>query len=157
MPTPEVITDEQHLLALASQTIRHVIVDHLRRKRAWGGGKRGESLPSDVGDNDMALATAVTMPNLTGYTYDASTFTATLMFDNMFPASVIDLKIASASVSNSNGQALDGEFVNGVTTGNSGDGTAGGDFSFRIFILPGDTVDQSTSPNGTRTVNAVDA
>lgn len=97
------------------------------------------------------------MPTLTGYTYDATTLTATLTFSGVFPAAVIDLKVASAGVSNASGQALDGEFTNGTTTGNSGNGVAGGDFSFRIFVLPGDTVDQTTAATATRTVNTIDS
>ncbi len=91
---------------------------------------------------------APAMPTLTGYTYDPTTFTATLNFSGVLPASVFDLKVSSAAVSNASGQALDGEFVNGVTTGNSGNGVAGGDFSFRVFVLPGDTVDTTTDRRG---------
>ena len=46
-----------------------------------------------------------------------------------------------------NGIALDGEWVNGVTPGDSGDGSAGGDFLFRFNVLPGD-VDQDGANAG---------
>ena len=42
------------------------------------------------------------------------------------------------SVTDVAGNALDGEWDNGTDTYNSGDGAAGGDFAFRIDILPGD-------------------
>jgi hypothetical protein len=40
--------------------------------------------------------------------------------------------------SKSSGLALDGEWVNGSDTYNSGNGTPGGDFEFRFNVLPGD-------------------
>lgn len=39
---------------------------------------------------------------------------------------------------NSSGALLDGEWTDNVSTGNSGNGTAGGDFQFRVNVLPGD-------------------
>lgn len=50
---PATITDERHLFALAAQAIRHVIIDHVRRKAARGGVQ-----PADP-DADDALAQAV--------------------------------------------------------------------------------------------------
>ncbi len=43
-----------------------------------------------------------------------------------------------------------------MTTSRSGNNTAGGDFSFRLFFLPGDAIDESAG-NGTRTVNTNDS
>lgn len=56
---PGNINDEQHLLSLASQVIRNVIVDHVRRKRARGGGSPNGDMRDDDGDIDRALAAAV--------------------------------------------------------------------------------------------------
>ena len=52
------------------------------------------------------------------------------------------LVLSSDSVTDLAGNALDGEWANGADTYNSGDGVAGGDFAFRVNILPGD-VNQS--------------
>ena len=48
------------------------------------------------------------------------------------------LKVNAAAVTNGLGEALDGEWTDTVSTFASGDGTAGGDFRFRINSLPGD-------------------
>ena len=52
------------------------------------------------------------------------------------------LVLSSDSVTDVAGNALDGEWANGADAYNSGDGAAGGDFAFRVNILPGD-VNQS--------------
>ena len=52
------------------------------------------------------------------------------------------LVLSSDSVTDVAGNMLDGEWANGTDTYNSGDGAAGGDFAFRLNILPGD-VNQS--------------
>ena len=52
------------------------------------------------------------------------------------------LVLSSDSVTDLAGNALDGEWANGADTYKSGDGAAGGDFAFRLNILPGD-VNQS--------------
>lgn len=68
----------------------------------------------------------------------------------------MDLKIHAAGVTNLSGAILDGEWANGVSSRISGNGLAGGDFSFRMFVLPGDVVDQS-SGGDVRTVNTNDS
>ena len=85
-----------------------------------------------------------------------STFTATLLLSKMFPAAVVDLGVTAAGLVDAASNTLNGEWTNGVTLGSSGDTSPGGDFSFRIFVLPGDAIDQSGG-SGTRTVNATDA
>ena len=55
---PGRIADEGHLLAVASQCIRQVIVDHARRKRVRRGTPTGTGLPTD-GAADPELAAAV--------------------------------------------------------------------------------------------------
>ena len=96
------------------------------------------------------------MPQLLSFAYDPTTFTVTLSFDRAFSTAAVDLKIAAAGVTDAAGRALDGEYTNGVTAGPSGNGTAGGDFSYRLFFVPGDASD-TTAGGGTRTVNATDA
>jgi hypothetical protein len=97
-----------------------------------------------------------TPPTVQSLTYDAGTFTATLLLNKAFPAAVVDLAITASGVLDIASNNLDGEWIDGVTTGNSGNGTAGGDFSFRIFTLPGDAQDESGG-SSTRIVNTNDA
>ncbi len=97
-----------------------------------------------------------TLPKIINYSYDSNTYTATLALSSVLPAAVFDLTIRSSGVFDRQSANLDGEWINGVTPGNSGDSVAGGDFSIRIFVLPGDTRDESGGV-GTRTVNSNDA
>jgi len=57
----------------------------------------------------------------------------------------------SDSVTNAAGAALDGEWVDAVSSYPSGDGSAGGDFRFRLNVLPGD-VDQSGEVRSSDTI-----
>ena len=122
-----------------------------------GGSLTAADFSTAIAANWLSLGVPVgVVPHVNGLSYDSGTFTATLSFDNVFPAAVIDLNIASANIVNAKGVPLDGEWANNTASA-SGDGVAGGDFSFRMFFLPGDTVDQSPSAGGSRTVNATDA
>jgi hypothetical protein len=51
------------------------------------------------------------------------------------------------AVTNLSGVNLDGDWTDGASTFDSGDGTPGGDFTFRFNVLPGD-VDQSGTVGG---------
>lgn|GEM_PF-3432479 len=85
------------------------------------------------------LATG-TIPSILSFTYDAVNFIATLTLNQSIEASKIDLEVLSAGVFDASGNRLDGEWTNDTSsfaTG-SGNGTAGGDFSFRMHVLPGD-------------------
>ena len=84
-------------------------------------------------------------PALAGATfqYTAATHTAQWTFADPLAVDKYLLEIPSAAVTNSLGLGLDGEFTNatGSSAGGSfpsGDGAAGGDFSFRFNVLPGD-------------------
>ncbi len=87
-------------------------------------------------------------------TYDTSRFTATLLLDKPFSAAVVDLKILANGVRDGDANRLDGEWLNTVSLASSGDNVAGGDFSFRLFILPGDAMDLTNSK--TWNVNSTD-
>ena len=86
---PSRIDDEQHLLALASQAIRNVIVDHVRRKKARGGR------PSDdESEVDRALATAidrVTDPSRTELLLDLDAALDVLSADDPELRTVVEL------------------------------------------------------------------
>jgi hypothetical protein len=68
-------------------------------------------------------------------TYDAATRTGVWTLANAIVNDKVRLYLDDALL-----PGLDGEWQNGVATQSfpSGDGTAGGDFSFRINVLPGD-------------------
>jgi protocatechuate 3,4-dioxygenase beta subunit len=78
-------------------------------------------------------------------TYNAATFTATLLLPAHVKADKLVLHV-NDTVEDLTGNNLDGEWTNGVTTGQSGNGTEGGDFNFRFNVLPGDS-----NRNGTLT------
>lgn len=80
------------------------------------------------------------------FTYDPVTFTATWTLAGSVANDklLLNLDADAGGVSDAAGNALDGEWTNPVApaisadTFPSGDGTAGGDFRFRLNVLPGD-------------------
>jgi hypothetical protein len=72
-------------------------------------------------------------------TYDAADLTATILLDSAnSPLGADKLRlVVKDTVTDLAGNALDGEWTDGVST-ISGNGTAGGDFSYRINVLPAD-------------------
>jgi hypothetical protein len=103
----------------------------------------------DQGDLQVR-ASAGPAVTVTGFTYDAPTRTGTWTLSSTVLVDKLRLVLGGAGVT-----GLDGEWVNPSTatpagdTYPSGDGTAGGDFNFRINVLRGDT-------NGDQQVNALD-
>jgi len=95
---------------------------------------------------DLAVR-GVTVPNYTvsDFVYDSASKTATWTLAQALRNDkvLIDLDGDAGGVSAA-GQALDGEWNNTADTFPSGNGTAGGDFKFRLNALPGD-VDRSGS------------
>ena len=96
---------------------------------------------------DLAVR-GVTVPNytITAFDYQPSTRTATWTLSQPIRNDkvLLDLDADAGGVSSPQGGTLDGEWNNAGDTFPSGNGTAGGDFRFRINVLPGDT-----SRNGT--------
>ena len=74
---------------------------------------------------------------ITGFAYDAVTSTATWTLSQPLDTDKL-LVVLDDTVVDSFGNALDGEWVQGVSVA-SGDGAAGGDFQYRLDVLPGDT------------------
>ena len=96
---------------------------------------------------DLAVAVATS-----GFSYNATTFTATWTLANPIPADTLNLVLHSTGampVKDTNGNALDGEWTNSTSVYPSGNGTAGGDFDFAFNVLPGDA-------NGDGIVNSQD-
>jgi uncharacterized repeat protein (TIGR01451 family) len=72
-----------------------------------------------------------------GFSYDATTFTATWGFAAPIGTDAIRLVLNGSSTgvrSVADGQLLDGEWTDGTSTLNSGNGVAGGNFSFRVNV-----------------------
>ncbi|MCE9545179.1 MAG: hypothetical protein K8T25_06645 [Planctomycetia bacterium] len=99
-----------------------------------------------VEKSDLSVTGAnVSQYDFANFSYDSATFTATWTLSQNIGADKVLLTLSGANldpVVDSNGNILDGEWVDGSST-QSGNGTAGGDFAFRFNVLPGD-VNQST-------------
>ena len=78
--------------------------------------------------------------SFSGFVYDGATQTATWTFVDALEVDKL-LVVLQDSVTDEAGNALDGEWIDGAGDFPSGDGVAGGDFEFRLDVLPGD-VDQ---------------
>ncbi len=75
------------------------------------------------------------------FSYNPTTLTATWTLANPIGADRLNIVVhatGAGAVTDTSGDALDGEWTNGVSTYPSGDGTAGGDFNFAFNVLPGD-------------------
>jgi hypothetical protein len=72
-----------------------------------------------------------------GFEYDAATLTATWTLASPLSADRILLSLAD-SVVDAVGNSLDGEWTDATGTYASGDGQAGGEFQYRVNVLPGD-------------------
>lgn len=79
---------------------------------------------------------------ISGFSYNASTFTATWTLSTPIAADKLHIALAStgpaAVTSVAGGISLDGEWTDNVSTYPSGNVTAGGDFNFAFNVLPGD-------------------
>ena len=76
------------------------------------------------------------VPGVTGFTYDAQTFTAAWRLDAPLGSGRFHLRLADA-VADAAGNALDGEWRRDGST-HSGDGKPGGDFRLGLNVLHGD-------------------
>jgi len=98
----------------------------------------------DVDSDDLVLkGVNVATYAIASFAYNATTYVATWTLSTVIRADklLIDLDGDGTDpvVGATSGVALDGEWVNGSDTyATVGDGTAGGDFEFRINVLPGD-------------------
>lgn len=83
--------------------------------------------------------------HVTGFAYNAATFTATWSLDQDVPVDKV-LVDAQDTIKDAADNSLDGDWENPTGPSDvssdsyaSGDGTAGGDFEFRFNVVPGDT------------------
>ena len=77
---------------------------------------------------------------IAAFEYDPATFVATWRLVSLITADTLSLRLAD-SIEDATGNALDGEWTDGVGSYPSGDGDGGGEFVFALRVLPGD-VDQ---------------
>lgn len=88
--------------------------------------------------------------------YNATTFVATLTLPSALARDKFMYSLnadGAAPITDLAGVKLDGEFTNSTGTFPSGDGTPGGNFNFRIDVLPGDTNDNDvTQPTDTAAI-----
>jgi hypothetical protein len=94
-------------------------------------------------DQDDLVITGVNVAeyDIAGFSYDATTFTASWqLLGPVGPDKLLlDLNAdGDDPVRNAGGVALDGEWETGFSVYPSGDGLPGGDFQFRLNVLPGD-------------------
>jgi len=95
-----------------------------------------------VVQEDLALyGVSVAQYATSGFRYDADSQTATWTLSAPLAADKLLLSLAD-TVTDAAGNALDGEWADGISMCGSGDGQAGGDFVYRLNVLPGD-VDQN--------------
>jgi len=98
----------------------------------------------NVSQGDLSVH-GVSVPEYTvaGFIYDAGSHTATWTWTLSSPMAADKLLLAlSDDVTDTAGNSLDGEWTDGSSTFPSGNGSEGGDFQFRLNVLPGD-VNQS--------------
>ena len=86
------------------------------------------------------------IPRVSSVSFNSTTFVATLVLSQSIEASIINLQVLASGVRDVSGNMLDGEWVNSSSTA-SGNGTAGGDFSFQFNVLPGKAVQVLPSGN----------
>ena len=84
---------------------------------------------------------------ISSVTFDVPSLTGIIQLSQPFDIDKVALAIDD-TVMDMDGNALDGEWNDGLTIGNSGDGTPGGDFSFRFNVLPGDADLDGADPQG---------
>lgn len=109
----------------------------------------GEDVSVDAADLSIS-GVDVTAYEVSGFTYDSQSYTATWTLAHEIAADRVFLDLGGDGldpVSNITGAVLDGEWTDAQSTFDSGNGTAGGDFEFRFNVLPGD-VSQSGGVSG---------
>ncbi|MBI2826335.1 MAG: hypothetical protein HYX69_16760 [Planctomycetia bacterium] len=111
----------------------------------WGGLKRISiqfDADVDVQQNDL-VASGLNVPlyGFSGFSYSSATRTATWTLSQAIAGDSLTLRLdglSAAGVRDLAGHLLDGEWTSGSQSYPSGNGTAGGDFDFRLNVLPGD-------------------
>jgi hypothetical protein len=97
------------------------------------------SEPMQITAADISLHGVNVANYSTLFSYDAASFTAKLQLTGNAKIGPDKLVVhVNDTAKDAAGNALDGEWNNGVSTYPAGNGTAGGDFNFRFNVLPGD-------------------
>ncbi|MAE60216.1 MAG: hypothetical protein CMJ49_02550 [Planctomycetaceae bacterium] len=103
-----------------------------------------------ISQGDVSLVGATTaVPPVANFSYDSNTFTASLDLQSYLQPDTFTLTVADTVIDQAPApNALDGDWTDGVSTYDSGDGTAGGSFEFDFNILPGDATGDGTVDAG---------
>ena len=99
------------------------------------------SEPMNITAADISLHGVSVANYATAFNYNAATRTASIQLTggNFIGADKLVVHV-NDTAKDLAGNALDGEWTNGVSTfANMGNGTPGGDFNFRVNVLPGDS------------------
>ncbi len=102
-----------------------------------------EDLGSSFSQSSILL-TGINVPNYAslivpgGVTFNKLNNVGTIELTASLGADKLRLTVLSTVVTDVAGNLLDGEWTDDVTVGASGNGTAGGNFAYRINVLPGD-------------------
>jgi uncharacterized repeat protein (TIGR03803 family) len=100
-----------------------------------------------VGESALQLVGVnVASYSFSGFSYNSSTDTATWTLTAPIGDDKLLIDLNGASVTNSGGIELDGDWADGVSSYPSGDGSPGSNFLFSFDVLPGD-VNQSGAVN----------
>ncbi|EMB13874.1 protein containing Cadherin domain protein [Rhodopirellula europaea 6C] len=104
-----------------------------------------------------ADSTPGAIPSIINVEYDASARRATVTLNQAIQAAAVNVTVLSDGIWDAFGNPLDGEWTNDVepASGKSGNGIVGGDFEFRLNVLPGDVDKSSGSVNGAVVDNVV--
>ncbi len=92
---------------------------------------------ANISLSGVNIANYASLIPIGGVTFNSTTRVGTIALNQAIQADKLRLTILS-SVTDAAGNQLDGEWVDDITIGASGNGTAGGNFVYRFNILPGD-------------------
>ncbi|MEM6314938.1 MAG: hypothetical protein AAF743_12670, partial [Planctomycetota bacterium] len=96
-----------------------------------------EDVSGSIDTLDLRVVGADNSYSVIDVTWDPGTFAATWLLDRPITADRLRMALDATSISAADGQSLDGEWIDGQN-GPSGDGVAGGNFEYRLDVLPGD-------------------
>ena len=121
--------------------------DNQLRTLSWSNlNQISVQFSQDVNVTQSALTIAGVSPSgygIAGFVYDPATRVATWTLSNFLSRDKLIFGLNSSLITDAAGHQLDGDWTNG-TSAFSGDGTSGGNFTYRVNLLPGDADSSGT-------------